>query len=113
TARSEYAGGIEGLRLRCCVGRAYTRRLERGSIRAGYVESVHHDVAGAEAVDGGRQVRRPALAVYIDHERGIARIVETLPNANTKECRILSHQALRCLSLHIHSLAECGGRGCL
>ena len=56
------------------------------------MQPVHQDVAGAEAVDGCSQLSGNLLAVNVDYQGCVFRVVKALAYAYTKECWVLPHQ---------------------
>ena len=70
------------------------------------MQAVHHDVAGAEPVDDLGQRDGKGFAVHVNHQRGLAGIVQALAHTDAEEGRILAHQAIRNLALDSHGLAK-------
>jgi hypothetical protein len=92
------------------VGHAVEPRLRRSCIRAGHVQSVHHDIAGAQSAHGRRQMGGKAIAVHVDDQRRFFWIVQTLTHAHAKKGRVSLHQAGGHLVLDGHGLRQCGIR---
>ena len=56
------------------------------------MEPVHDDVACTYSADGGGQLRGNIFAIYVDDQRCLTWIVQTLPYPDREECAVLPHQ---------------------
>ena len=56
------------------------------------MQPVHDHVTSAQAVHGCGQLGGKAIAVYVNDQRRLARIVQALSHANAKKRQVLPHQ---------------------
>ena len=64
------------------------------------MQAIHHNVARAKAGNSGRKVGRYVIAIDVNDQGGIARVIEALADADTKEGGILLEEPAARLTFH-------------